>query len=75
MVRAALRPAFAMSGRHVAALPGMLGTGNTPPRMRRGTHMGLVMLSQSPDHARIDPLVLITVLIGIVSAVVLATAL
>jgi hypothetical protein len=37
--------------------------------------MGLVMLSQSPDHARIDPLVLITVLIGIVSAVVLATAL
>ena len=46
------------------------------PAMNGGVRtMGLVMLSHSPDGARIDPLVLTTVLIGIVSAVVLATVL
>ena len=35
---------------------------------------GFVMLSQSPNGARIDPMVVATVLVGIVTAVFLATA-
>jgi hypothetical protein len=73
------RSAFSPRFRHVqpaqSSTSGDAGNGQYTAANAAGIQMGPVMLSHSPDRARIDPLVLTMVLIGIVSAVVLATAL